>query len=102
MIEKKFQQFRKSITPQQFNNLDFLNSQADKFEADDPALAKRIRLRIQNLKKQKQQVPPHPQVKPESSAEKTEPVSTSNKNTPEVSSEGNTLQSNWWQSGQGV
>lgn len=102
MIEKKFQQFRKSITPQQFNNLDFLISQADKVEVSDPALAKRIRLRIQNLKKQKTKVTPHTQEKSESIPEKTEALSASHKSTSEANSEQAALPPSSWSSAQGI
>lgn len=51
-IEKKFQQFRQSIKVKDFNNIVFLTAKAEHLEAQDAALAKRILLRVDNLKKQ--------------------------------------------------
>ncbi|WP_318472307.1 lipopolysaccharide biosynthesis protein [Photobacterium leiognathi] len=52
MIEQKFQQFKTSITPEEFNNIEFLTSKAEQMKENDEALAKRILVRVNNLNKQ--------------------------------------------------
>ncbi|WBA17137.1 lipopolysaccharide biosynthesis protein [Salinivibrio kushneri] len=53
--EQKFQQLRTDLTRDQFNSIDFLTAKAEQLEASDPALSKRILVRVTNLKKQRQQ-----------------------------------------------
>ncbi|WP_318520993.1 lipopolysaccharide biosynthesis protein [Photobacterium leiognathi] len=52
MIEEKFQQFKTSITPEEFNSIEFLTSKAEQMKENDEALAKRILIRVNNLNKQ--------------------------------------------------
>ncbi|QIA64464.1 lipopolysaccharide biosynthesis protein [Vibrio astriarenae] len=54
MIEQKFQEFRKSIAPGEFNSIEFLTARAQQLEADDPDLSQRILVRVTNLKREKQ------------------------------------------------
>ncbi len=52
MVEQKFQQFRKTIKPQEFNSIEFLAAKAEQLEKDDPDLSKRILVRVDNLRRQ--------------------------------------------------
>ncbi|MBF9001200.1 lipopolysaccharide biosynthesis protein [Vibrio sp. NFV-1] len=54
MIEKKFEEFRDSITKEEFNNIDFLKIKVDELEFLDPELSKRINIRVKNLKNHKE------------------------------------------------
>lgn len=49
--EEKFQQLRQNLTPAQFNDTVFLTAKAEQVEAKDKALAQRILVRVNNLKK---------------------------------------------------
>ncbi len=49
--EEKFQQLRQSLTRAQFNDTVFLTAKAEQIEAKDKALAQRILVRVNNLKK---------------------------------------------------
>ncbi|MEW6995929.1 lipopolysaccharide biosynthesis protein [Colwelliaceae bacterium MEBiC 14330] len=53
MLEKKFQQFRDSIKPDEFNNIAFLKQKARDVEESDAELSARILLRVKNLRIQK-------------------------------------------------
>ncbi|MGR5269844.1 lipopolysaccharide biosynthesis protein [Vibrio astriarenae] len=77
MSEEKFQQFRKTITPKQFNDIDFLTKRAQQLEPEDPILSKRILVRVRNLKAQEQSKPANEAMKPK------EPKAP-NKQTPET------------------
>ncbi|MGF1774972.1 lipopolysaccharide biosynthesis protein [Vibrio wakamikoensis] len=57
MIEKRFNEFRVSVKPSEFNDIDFLLNEAKQLDADDPQLANRIRLRVKNLKVKQQSTP---------------------------------------------
>ncbi len=50
--EQKFQQLRKQLKPQDFNSIEFLSAKAEQIESEDADLAKRILVRVSNLKKQ--------------------------------------------------
>ena len=52
MIEEKFQQFRQTVTSEEFNSIEFLKNKADELKHTDLALSKRILMRVENLKKQ--------------------------------------------------
>ncbi|WP_264874463.1 lipopolysaccharide biosynthesis protein [Vibrio agarivorans] len=77
MSEEKFQQFRKTITPKQFHDIDFLTRKAQQLEPEDPILSKRILVRVRNLKAQEQSKPANEAIKPK------EPKAP-NKQTPEA------------------
>lgn len=49
--EQKFQAFKKSIKPAEFHSIEFLSAKAQQVESQDPELAKRILVRVVNLKK---------------------------------------------------
>ncbi len=49
--EEKFQQLRQSLTRAQFNDTVFLTAKAEQLEAQDKALAQRILVRVNNLKR---------------------------------------------------
>ncbi|MFA0013656.1 lipopolysaccharide biosynthesis protein [Vibrio lentus] len=51
-IEEKFEQFRKSVKPGQFNSTEFLIQQAEVLKGVDVELSTRILRRVQNLNKQ--------------------------------------------------
>ncbi len=53
MVEEKFKAFRESVTQAEFNSIEFLIAKAEHLEDQDPALAKRILVRVANLKKQR-------------------------------------------------
>ncbi|GAL24237.1 hypothetical protein JCM19239_3940 [Vibrio variabilis] len=53
MIEQKFQQFKNSVAPEDFNSIEFLKAKAQQIESEDPELSKRILVRATNLTKQK-------------------------------------------------
>ncbi|UUM30035.1 lipopolysaccharide biosynthesis protein [Vibrio japonicus] len=50
-VEQRFQQLKKQIKPEQFDSVEWLMAKAEQIEADDAALAKRILVRVANLKK---------------------------------------------------
>lgn len=50
--EQKFQQLKKLLKPEEFNSIEFLTAKAEQVEAEDADLAKRILVRVKNLKKQ--------------------------------------------------
>ena len=58
MLEKRFQQFRDSIKPEEFNNIAFLKQKAKDFEESDAELSARILLRVKNLTIQKENQSP--------------------------------------------
>lgn len=49
---QKFKQLQQDLTQQEFNSIDFLTAKAEQIEEQDPELAKRILVRVANLKKQ--------------------------------------------------
>ncbi|MGF1697509.1 lipopolysaccharide biosynthesis protein [Vibrio lamellibrachiae] len=51
MTEQKFQEFKKSLSQPEFNNIDFLVAKAEQIEESDPELSARILVRVRNLKK---------------------------------------------------
>jgi capsular polysaccharide transport system permease protein len=53
-MEHKFKQLKESLTPAQFNDIDYLEKHAQSIENNEPWLAKRIRQRITNLNIEKQ------------------------------------------------
>ncbi|MCA2458826.1 MULTISPECIES: lipopolysaccharide biosynthesis protein [Vibrio] len=59
---QKFKQLQQDLTQQEFNSIEFLTAKAEQLEASDPELAKRILVRVANLKKQQAQ-PAKPQAK---------------------------------------
>ncbi len=54
MINKKFNKFRESVTPQQFNDIHFLTQKAEELRKNDPMFAQRILVRVENLKKREE------------------------------------------------
>ena len=54
MLEKRFNEFKKSIKPIEFNSVEFLQNKAESLKASDPELSARILIRVQNLQKNKQ------------------------------------------------
>lgn len=52
MIEKKFQKFKESITPQQFSDVRFLKSKAKELEKKEKGLSNRILVRVNQLENQ--------------------------------------------------
>lgn len=52
MIEEKFQQFKRSTSPQQFNDIRFLEKKVKELEQKDKGLSNRILVRVEELKKQ--------------------------------------------------
>lgn len=56
--EQKFQQLRQQLKPEEFNSIPFLCAKAEQLEAVDAELAKRILVRVNNLKKQNQSTKP--------------------------------------------
>ncbi|MCO7016140.1 lipopolysaccharide biosynthesis protein [Vibrio paracholerae] len=53
--EQRFHQLKETLTPQEFNSIDFLTEKSKSLKETDPELSKRIIIRIDNLKKQKAQ-----------------------------------------------
>ncbi len=53
MVEQKFKQFRQSVKAEEFNSIEFLVAKAEQLEASDPELSKRILVRVENLKRQR-------------------------------------------------
>ncbi|OLQ92079.1 lipopolysaccharide biosynthesis protein [Vibrio panuliri] len=51
-VEQRFQALRLTLKPIEFNSIEFLVAKAQQIEAQDPELAKRILVRVTNLKKQ--------------------------------------------------
>ena len=58
MLEKRFNEFKKSIKPIEFNSVEFLQNKAESLKASDPELSARILIRVQNLQKNKQKAQP--------------------------------------------
>tara|TARA_Y100001956_G_scaffold5226_1_gene4700 strand:+ start:33234 stop:34619 length:1386 start_codon:yes stop_codon:yes gene_type:complete len=54
--EQKFHAFKREITPEEFNSIEFLCAKAEQVEAQDPALAKRILVRVTNLRNAQEKV----------------------------------------------
>ena len=52
MLEQKFREFKEKHTAKEFNNIAFLEKQANDIREQDAALADRIMLRVRNIKKQ--------------------------------------------------
>lgn len=52
-IEQKFEQFKKSISQAEFDDLGFLAAKADELSSTEPLLAQRIQLRITRVKQEK-------------------------------------------------
>lgn len=52
MIEKKFQKFKESITPQQFSDVRFLKAKAKELEKKEKGLSNRILVRVNQLENQ--------------------------------------------------
>tara|TARA_Y100000588_G_scaffold251832_1_gene266322 strand:+ start:3860 stop:5551 length:1692 start_codon:yes stop_codon:yes gene_type:complete len=48
-VEKKFNQFRQSLTQEEFSNIQVLESKYQQLKASDPELAKKLKTRIDNL-----------------------------------------------------
>lgn len=67
MLEKRFNEFKDSIKPIEFNSVEFLQNKAESLKASDPELSARIMIRVQNLQKNKQKAQasqePHAPVK---------------------------------------
>jgi len=55
MLEKRFHEFKNSIKPAEFNNVEFLREKAKSLEASDLELSTRILVRVRNLQKQAKQ-----------------------------------------------
>ena len=54
MLEKRFNEFKDSIKPIEFNSIEFLQKKAESLKASDPELSARILIRVKNLQKNKQ------------------------------------------------
>ncbi|MDN2664401.1 lipopolysaccharide biosynthesis protein [Psychromonas sp. 14N.309.X.WAT.B.A12] len=52
MLEKRFNEFKDSIKPAEFNNIEFLQKKAESLKATDPELSDRILIRVKKLKSQ--------------------------------------------------
>ncbi|MEG3755784.1 lipopolysaccharide biosynthesis protein [Psychromonas arctica] len=52
MLEKRFNEFKDSIKPAEFNNIEFLQKKAESLKAADSELSDRILIRVRNLKAQ--------------------------------------------------
>ncbi|WP_413694116.1 lipopolysaccharide biosynthesis protein [Psychromonas sp. KJ10-2] len=52
MLDKRFNEFKNSITPAEFNHVEFLQKKAESLRATDPELSDRILVRVNNLKSQ--------------------------------------------------
>lgn len=51
-VEKKFQEFKASLSADEFNSVEHLTAKAQQLEASDPELSQRILVRVANLRKQ--------------------------------------------------
>ena len=58
MLEKRFNEFKDSIKPIEFNSIEFLQNKAESLKVSDPELSARILIRVQNLQKNKQKALP--------------------------------------------
>ncbi|MEJ6123830.1 lipopolysaccharide biosynthesis protein [Vibrio sp. 2-Bac 85] len=56
MLEKRFNEFKDSIKPIEFNSIEFLKNKAESLKASDPELSARILIRVKNLQKRPMQV----------------------------------------------
>lgn len=52
MIEEKFNKLRQELSKDEFDSIEFLTRKAQELEEGDPDLAKRVLVRVKNLKKQ--------------------------------------------------
>jgi len=55
MLEKRFNEFKDSIKPAEFNDIEFLQGKAESLKVSDPELSARILLRVENLQKKQPQ-----------------------------------------------
>lgn len=54
MIEQRLKELKKSLKPEEFNNINFLTEKAEALASSDPQLSERILTRVKNLKKHKE------------------------------------------------
>lgn len=56
MVEQRFNQLRKTLKPEEFNSIEFLEKKAESLKTEDPQLSARILVRVSNLKKQQKKL----------------------------------------------
>ena len=72
MLEKRFNEFKDSIKPAEFNNVEFLQSKAKELKTTDTELAERILVRVQKLQQKEKN-------KPAVTEQKSKPITQKNK-----------------------